>query len=57
MATYVIGLVLLIIALMAARHLQNNLKTGKSDCCGCSGDCGCQCGAVSKGSDKGSCCH
>lgn len=37
MATYVIGLLILVLLFLAGRHLFNNLRTGGHDCCGCSG--------------------
>lgn len=39
MATYVIGLLILVLLFLAGRHVVNNLRTGGHDCCGCSG-CG-----------------
>ena len=46
MATYVIGAVLLALFVMATRHVINNYRSGKHDCCGtdCSGGCNCGCG-------------
>ncbi|WP_407398092.1 FeoB-associated Cys-rich membrane protein [Anaerovibrio sp.] len=43
MATYVIGLILLILLGFAGRHVWNNFRSGKHDCCG--SDCGCGCGS------------
>ena len=37
MATYVIGLLILVLLFLAGRHLVNNFRTGGHDCCGCSG--------------------
>lgn len=39
MATYVIGLLILVLLFLAGRHVVNNPRTGGHDCCGCSG-CG-----------------
>ena len=39
MATYVIGLILLVLLGFAVRHVWNNFRSGKHDCCG--SDCGC----------------
>ncbi|MGM9539867.1 FeoB-associated Cys-rich membrane protein [Anaerovibrio sp.] len=56
MATYVIGLILLVLLFLAGRHVVNNLRTGKHDCCGCD-SCG---GTASRGEEAGqsgcSCC-
>lgn len=35
MATYVLGFVLLGLMLMAARHVWQNILSGRHDCCGC----------------------
>ena len=35
MATYVVGLILAVIFVLAFRHVWNNFKSGKHDCCGC----------------------
>lgn len=35
MATYVIGLILLVLLGMAGRHVYRNMVDGKHDCCGC----------------------
>lgn len=37
MATYVIGLLILVLLFLAGRHVVNNLRTGSHDCCGCTG--------------------
>ena len=39
MATYVIGLLILVLLFLAGRHVVNNFRTGGHDCCGCTG-CG-----------------
>ncbi len=46
MATYVVGFVLLAMLGFACRHIYNNFKSGKHDCCGtdCGGGCNCGCG-------------
>lgn len=36
MATYVIGLLILVLLFLAGCHVFNNLRTGGHDCCGCS---------------------
>ena len=36
MATYVIGLLILVLLFLAGRHVFNNLRTGGHDCYGCS---------------------
>ena len=41
MATYVIGLLILVLLFLAGRHVFNSLRTGGHDCCGCSGCSGC----------------
>ncbi|MCR5175774.1 MAG: FeoB-associated Cys-rich membrane protein [Anaerovibrio sp.] len=46
MATYIIGLILLIMLAFACRHIWHNFSSGKHDCCGTGGDsCGgcCNC--------------
>ena len=37
MATYVIGLLILVLLFLAGRHVVNNFRTGGHDCCGCTG--------------------
>ncbi len=51
MATYVIGLILLVLLFLAGRHVVNNLRTGKHDCCGCD-SCS---GAVPGGEQQAGC--
>lgn len=48
MATYVIGLILLVLLFLAGRHVVNNMRTGKHDCCGCDA-----CGSSPAGGDSG----
>lgn len=55
MSTYIIGIVLLVMIVAAAKHLWNNLSTGKSDCCGCSGCCSHGAGSAA-GNGGCSCC-
>lgn len=40
MATYVIGLILLVLFGLACHHVWSNFRSGKHDCCGTT-DCGC----------------
>ena len=37
MATYVIGLLILVLLFLAGREVVKNLRTGGHDCCGCGG--------------------
>lgn len=48
MATYVIGIVLAALFGLACRHVYNNYKSGKHDCCGTDCGCGCGCSCTSK---------
>jgi hypothetical protein len=40
MATFIVGLVLVVALFFAVRHVYRNLRDGKEDCCGGGG---CQC--------------
>lgn len=43
MATYIVGGLLMVLFVAAARHVYKNMKAGKNDCCGCDGCSGCSC--------------
>ncbi|MCR5757919.1 MAG: FeoB-associated Cys-rich membrane protein [Selenomonas sp.] len=44
MATYVVGAILAVALFFALRHVFNNFRSGKNDCCGNSiGSCGGSC--------------
>ena len=56
MATYVIGLILLVLLFLAGRHVVNNLRTGKHDCCGCNACSSSPADEAVSGQDGCSCC-
>ena len=56
MATYVLGALIAICFLLALKHVVNNMRTGKHDCCGCNGcDAGTSKNKKSAESETGSC--
>ena len=55
MATYVVGLILAVIFVLAFRHVWNNFKSGKHDCCGCDACSGHHDKEKNTGAEEGSC--
>ncbi|MDY3740954.1 MAG: FeoB-associated Cys-rich membrane protein [Selenomonadaceae bacterium] len=48
-STVFLGAVILVALFFAIRHIWNNVRSGKSDCCGCAG-----CNGTAS---SGGCCH